>query len=234
MSNDFIYMMVCMSLWLCVTSTDGCLTIEILGNVSINDVIEVEENSDVNLTFYVNTNSCEKITPAGPLKMSTMRKQMIIDECKIMLTKTTCQKSMQDQPCSCLYPDKTLVQFYKSFEETDYQVYFWLWPPYKDEVGDVTFVVRKPRMETECTKTCNDTNQTEADVCLPLLYVIVPSAAAVIVVVAVVAFGCLVRRLCKARNITHEEDSDEDAHPQELIQELAASQSRRHRRHREQ
>lgn len=61
---------------------------------------------------------------------------------------------MQDQPCSCLYPDKTFVQFYKSFQETDYQVYFWLWPPYKDEVGDVTFVVRKPRMETECTKTC--------------------------------------------------------------------------------
>ncbi|XP_025101170.1 uncharacterized protein LOC112568210 isoform X2 [Pomacea canaliculata] len=122
--TSFIFLI---SLWkgFCAKSDNNCIKIELVDNPSKYNIITVEENSDVSLTFSINTQACPQSAPQCILKLSAIEQGLYLDKCKIPFVNMTCQERTSQDSCSCLNTDIPRVQFRQSFNGSHYKVYLW-------------------------------------------------------------------------------------------------------------
>ncbi|XP_025100452.1 uncharacterized protein LOC112567815 isoform X2 [Pomacea canaliculata] len=184
---------------LCQPCVPNCVKMDIVDNPSKDDVILVEENLVVNLTFHVDTTACIDNTQQWVLKLSTFEKEMAIDKCKIPFSNGMCQKKAQKEPCSCFDSNKRLVQIHENFNGSYYQVYSWTGMTH-DASTDVKllkriFVVFKSKTNGNQMKTRD--NPGVQYLCLSLPVVIAVCASAAIVVVIAIIF---IVKSCKTKN----------------------------------
>lgn len=125
-------------------------TVEIHGNFSNKRILLVEEDVDVNLTFYVNTETCPDINGSWLLKMMSDEEGKHAEECRIVIINRTCQDRDYRQACYCLHPRKLFVQFERSFNQTDYKIFYWTSSQYTEKLGEVVFLIRKSVTMNDC------------------------------------------------------------------------------------
>ncbi|XP_025100449.1 uncharacterized protein LOC112567813 [Pomacea canaliculata] len=127
MNSLYAIFIILIGLWraFCDKSDKNCVKIEIVDNPSKDNIVTVEENSDFNLTFSVNTDSCVESAPQCILKLSAFEQGLYLDKCKIPFRNMTCHERTSQDSCSCLNTDTPRVQFRQSFNGSHYKVYYW-------------------------------------------------------------------------------------------------------------
>lgn len=90
-----------------------------------DDVIYLNVNDYINITFAIDWVNCSFPTSGRFLKVVAKTTEQPQDECKIILIKGTCNVS-DTSPCFCMTPDGPMT-FYKRITKPVNMTYEWLW-----------------------------------------------------------------------------------------------------------
>lgn len=104
--------------------------LEFEGLHSEDKLISVTENSFVNLTFYLKTDSCQPPLNTYQVKVSYQEKGFVTDMCNVFFHPHCNVSDSLSSPCRCL--NSCCAQFFKIVNQSDGRTYTWTWFSYND------------------------------------------------------------------------------------------------------